>query len=75
VPPAAWTDFAPLPDRALTLVVIDGVTEAMTTEGLALGDNTDVAAWIRLLPKRFAAAGAVVVVIDHVGKNRDDQGR
>jgi hypothetical protein len=47
----------------------------MTTEGLALGDNTDVAAWMRLLPKRFAAAGAAVVVIDHVVKNRDDQGR
>jgi hypothetical protein len=47
----------------------------MTTEGLALGDNTDVAAWMRPLPKRFAAAGAAVVVIDHVVKNRDDQGR
>ena len=51
------------------LAVIDGVTEAMTTEGLSILDNTDVAIWQRRLPKRIAATGAAVVCVDHVTKN------
>lgn len=58
------------------LIVIDGVTEAMTTEGLDLMGNRDIAAWMRLLPKRLAAqTGAAVVCIDHVVKNGEQRGR
>jgi AAA domain-containing protein len=53
--PAA-ADFAEVvATRDYRLAVIDGVTEAMTTEGLELIDNADVARWIRMLPKRLAA--------------------
>jgi hypothetical protein len=58
-----------------SLVVIDGTTEAMTTEGLNLIDNADVAVWQRRLPRRLAATGAAVICIDHVAKNRETQGR
>lgn len=51
------------------LAIVDGVTEAMTTEGLQLIDNTDIAVWLRRLPRRIALAGAAVVCIDHVAKN------
>jgi hypothetical protein len=73
---AGGVDFANLLDRAYTLAVIDGVTEAMATEGLDLISNADIAKWSRLLPKRIAAVtGAAVVCIDHVVKNSDTRGR
>ena len=57
---------------AWDLVVVDGVTEAMTLEGLALIDNADVARWMRLIPKRIASvSGAAVAVIDHLTKSRE----
>lgn len=58
-----------------TLVVIDGVTEAMALHGLELKDNTDVAKFGKLLPNGFAAAGAAVVMLDHVVKDREGRGR
>lgn len=64
-----------LDGRTFAVAIIDGVTEAMTTEGLALLDNTDIARWLRRLPKRLCARGAAVVCIDHVTKARDDRGR
>lgn len=57
------------------LCVIDGVTEAMVTEGLDLLSNSDVAAWMRRLPRKIAATGSAVIVVDHVTKNRETQGR
>jgi hypothetical protein len=63
-------------DRApYDLAVIDGVTEAMVTEGLDLRDNADVAVWARRLPKRIARHGAAVVCIDHLPKARDGNTR
>ena len=70
-----WVDFADTLETTYRLCVIDGVTEAMTTEGLELNSNTDIAAWMRLLPKRIAATGAAVICIDHVTKNGETQGR
>jgi hypothetical protein len=64
-----------LADRSFALVVIDGVTEAMTIEGLDLMSNADVATWMRRLPRRLARSGAAVVVIDHLPKDRTNQGR
>jgi hypothetical protein len=57
------------------LAIIDGVTEAMATEGLNPLDNVDIALWMRRLPRHLADAGAAVACIDHVTKNREAQGR
>jgi hypothetical protein len=67
----ASIDFEKLLETPWDLVIIDGVTEAMTVEGMSLIDNTDVARWMRLLPKRISATGAAVVVIDHLTKSRE----
>jgi hypothetical protein len=58
-----------------TLVVIDGVTEAMTMYGLNPNDNKDIATFGRALPRPLAAAGAAIVCLDHVTKNTDSRGR
>jgi hypothetical protein len=57
------------------LVVLDGVTEALTLHGLDLASNTDVATWLGLLPRPLANAGAAVLMIDHVVKDREQRGR
>lgn len=58
------------------LVGIDGVTEAMTVEGLSMLDNTDIATWLRVLPKYIVRiTGASVCAIDHVTKSKETQGR
>lgn len=73
---AGGIDFASvLRGDPYDLVVIDGVTEAMTTEDLDLLSNADIAVWNRRLPKRLAATGAAVVAIDHVTKNSENRGR
>ena len=64
-----------LASRPWSLIVIDGVTEAMVTEGLDLNSNSDVATWSRLLPKRCADTGAGTIMLDHVPKSSDNRGR
>ncbi len=63
------TTYAP------TVAVVDGVTEAMTLQGLDLISNRDTAEFLRLLPRRLQRAGCAVVLIDHVVKAKDDRGR
>ena len=58
-----------------TLAILDGVTEAMTLHGLELNDNTDVARFLELLPRRLADTGAAVLQIDHVIKDHEKRGR
>lgn len=58
-----------------SLVVIDGVTEAMTLHGLELADNSDVARWLTLLPRPLTTTGAAVVQVDHVIKEREGRKR
>jgi hypothetical protein len=74
-----WTpgglDYLRLLQDQRDVVILDGVTEAMTTEGMDLLDNGDTARWMRLLPKRLADTGAAVVVIDHTTKNAETAGR
>jgi hypothetical protein len=63
-------------DRLATkpaLVVVDGVTEAMTTEGLNLIDNADVARFMRRICRPAAAVGAAVIAVDHVTKSNDER--
>ena len=58
-----------------TLVVIDGLTEALTLHGLALESNRDVAHFLELVPRFIARQGPAVVIIDHVEKDRERRGR
>jgi hypothetical protein len=54
----------------LSYVCIDGVTNAMTANGLALLDNQDIARFWALLPQRIVQlTGAGVGLCDHVPKN------
>ncbi|GAA0989271.1 AAA family ATPase [Nocardioides aquaticus] len=66
---------ARLIDTRATLVILDGVTEALTTEGKNLVDNTDVAEFFNSLPTPLAHAGPAVLLLDHVVKSAQDQGR
>jgi hypothetical protein len=64
-----------LAERIFALSVIDGVSEAMQTEGLDPMENPDVARWMRRLPRRIANTGAAVGCLDHVVKDREGRGR
>lgn len=58
------------------LVVLDGVTEAMTVAGLDPERSAkDVATFLRCVVRPFARAGAAVVLIDHVTKSKEGRGR
>jgi hypothetical protein len=72
--PAAAVLASALPGP-MAIVVIDGVTEAMSAHGYDPNDNADVAVFSARLPRPFAATGAIVVMIDHVTKNREGRGR
>jgi len=61
-------------DLRPTLAVIDGVTEAMTLHGLELKDNSDVAAFGRMLPRWIAGRGSAAIALDHVVKDREARG-
>jgi len=72
--PQARTDLEHA-TRDATLVILDGVTEAMTLHGLDLNGNADVATFYALLPRWLADQGAAVALIDHVVKDGEKQGR
>lgn len=57
------------------VVVVDGLTEALVMWGGVTKDNDAVTAFMRALPRRLARAGAAVVTIDHVAKDKDTRGR
>lgn len=57
------------------LVVIDGITEAMSLHGMSPADNDEVAKFDHLLPKRITNLGPAVLQIDHVVKNQENRGR
>jgi hypothetical protein len=51
------------------------VTEALAVEGLDMASNQDVAGLYNRLPRPFARAGAAVLLVDHVVKDREARGR
>lgn len=57
------------------IVIIDGVGEALTRDGLSEDKASDVVNWVERLPRPLARTGAAVVMIDHVVKDREQQGR
>jgi hypothetical protein len=56
-------------------VVIDGLTEAFAAEGLDMANNQDAAELYKRLARPFTKAGAAVLLIDHVVKDRENRGR
>jgi hypothetical protein len=74
--PAALKAFiARIADLGATLIVVDGVTEAMVMLGLELKENTEIAKFGRMLLRPLADTGAAVVPLDHVVKNNESRGR
>lgn len=69
-----WLHVAPLLARAPRLVVIDGITQALSLQGLDLRDNTDVARWLAI-PRRLAQTDAALLLLDHVVKDKEARGR
>lgn len=57
------------------LVIVDGVTEAMTMHGFDLNSNADSALFQALIPRWIADHGPAVVMIDHVVKDKEKQDR
>lgn len=68
-------DFAELAAWRPDLVIVDGVTEGMVSEGLEPLSNADVAEWFRLHLRPLSEAGAAVVQLDHVTKSTETRGR
>lgn len=64
-----------LGDLRPTLVVIDGVTEAMAMHRLKSVDNDDLATFGRIITRPIAATGAAAVNLDHQPKATDNRGR
>jgi hypothetical protein len=58
-----------------TLVVVDGITEAMTLHGWNPLDNVDIALFNTRVVRRLTCTGAAQVSLDHVVKNGDNRGR
>jgi hypothetical protein len=73
----ALQDFDEVLARRPTLVVIDGVTEAFSQQQLSPLDNSDVAAWLDMLPRRIVHTvdEVAVLLLDHVTKSRETRGR
>lgn len=58
----------------VTIVVIDGVAEALALSGWKENDATDITAFYNSIPRAIAREGVAVVLIDHLVKDREKQG-
>src|ERR1700694_1536332 len=58
-----------------SLVVLDGMTEALSLHGLDLINNADIARFYTALTKPLARSGSTVLLLDHVPKDREARGR
>lgn len=67
-------ELAPHFEHAM-LVIIDGVTEAMTVHGFDINSNEDAAKFFAILPRWIADHGPAVCMIDHLPKDKEKQGR
>lgn len=77
-----WEEFgALLSDAAPSLVVLDGVTNAMSMHGLDPLSNRDVAEFLHKVVQRLVGGdaheveGAAVLMLDHVTKAKEGRGR
>ena len=55
-------------------VVVDSANESMVLEGLDPNDNKESGLWMRRVIRPFMEAGAAVILIDHVAKNKETRG-
>ena len=62
-------------DNPCTLAILDGVTEAMTMEGLNPLDNVDIAQFNGRIIRPLTDSRAAVVSLDHVTKDSQTRGR
>jgi hypothetical protein len=67
--------LAPLLDRRPSLVVFDGVNEAMALHGLEINSADGAATFRQMLVRPFMKAGAAVLSCDHVVKDHEKRGR
>lgn len=74
-PAALRAAIARIGEQQPTLIVVDGVTEAMVMLGLELKENTEIARFGRMLLRPLADTGAAVVPLDHVVKSTESRGR
>lgn len=58
----------------VTVVVIDGVAEALALTGWSENDATDIAAFYNSIPRAIAREGVAVILIDHLVKDKEKQG-
>lgn len=66
---------AALGDLKPTLIILDGVTEALALHGHSSLDNDDLAKFGRLITRPLAETGAAVLSLDHVVKDSEGRGR
>ncbi|HEY3715132.1 MAG TPA: AAA family ATPase [Jatrophihabitantaceae bacterium] len=64
-----------LGDLRPSLVVIDGVTEALSLHGLSTNDNDEIARFGRTLIRPITSSGAAALSLDHVTKSTEGRGR
>lgn len=63
-------------DDVIGLVVLDGVTQALSNQLRESNSGDDVAAFFRELPRFITrVTGAAVLLVDHVTKSKEDRGR
>lgn len=75
-PQNALIEFRAMMERKFEFAVIDGVTDALGYSKSPLGDNDEVARWMRHVPRSIAFhTGAAVVCVDHVVKDKENRGR
>jgi hypothetical protein len=79
-PFGAWTEadvselVRYLRDHVVSLVVFDGVTDALAMHGLSSNADTEVAVLFSTFGGRLAAAGPAVVFVDHITNEAADSG-
>lgn len=57
------------------LAIFDGVAKALNACGLDEDNNQDVLTWLRYATDPVREAGAAVICLDHVNKDKDTRGR
>lgn len=74
--PAARRDLMRMVDTYTpSLVVLDGVTEAMALHDMHIENNNDAARFMKQLVRPIARAGCATLLLDHLNKDRNAQGR
>lgn len=74
-PETSETLVGSVSDVGASLVVVDGVTEAMVLHGFSINNNDDAARFIGLLLRPLQRIGATVLVLDHVTKSKEHRDR